>query len=257
MTGSAALHFSDLKLFDKSPAHFFDRVTRPRVTTTTSMRIGTLVDMMLLTDKEPAVFDGVRRGKDWDTFRTKHAGKDMFTQQEHDMAVAICASARMDPMAIEYLGLENDERRTQVPLTWVDNGVPRATRGVDVIIGNRLIDLKVTNCTKPSKLKWHVRDMLWHAQVVDYSIGCKQNNIDVSGGLFLLCIESSPPYCVTSLMLSESAIQSGHKCISSWLEMYRACSESNVWPGYTQCVQNLDMNVDVPDLWSEEGDVDE
>jgi len=238
------VHFSDLKQLAKSPAHYLHAVMFPRVATR-PMRIGTLVDFALIGDASPIIFDGDRRGKAWETFRDSFpAGTEIYTRAEAVDAHQIIASARLDPQAREYLGLDDPTRRTQVPLSWTVNGVPRSTRGVDVLIGNRLVDLKVTNCTEPGRFGWHARKMMWHAQLADYEEACRQNNIDVSGGLYLVGIESTAPHCVTVLRMTPAALEEGRRCVASWIETFKSCAESNQWPGYVQ--SPVDLDVDAP-----------
>lgn len=258
MHPDGTVHFSDLKQFAKSPAHYRHSVEHPRETTR-PMRIGSIVDMMLLTSNMPLVYQGDRRGtKAWEDFvrGARHLlreGEEIYTQPEYDDALPIVQAAIQSDIAREYLGLlpldskEEDldyaaSRRTQVPLKWEVNGIPRSTRGIDVLIGNRLVDLKVTNSTQPKQFRYHALKMLWHAQLADYEEACGQNGIDVSGGLFLVGIESTAPYPITVLRMTEGAIEAGKRCLAAWLEQYKACSDANVWPGYVQCVQDLDVD---------------
>lgn len=242
MSIDGPVHFSDLKQFAKSPAHFFHSATRVRETTR-PMRVGSLVDLALLTDKKPLVYEGDRRGKAWDAFKDAHPGEDLYTSAEADDAASTIMAARLDPMAREYLGLDDPTRRTQVPLKWRVNGIDRETRGVDVIVGNRMADMKITNTTKPGLFAWHARKMLWHCQLADYEEACKQNGIDVSGGLYLCGIEATMPHCTTVLRLTPNAIEEARRCLAAWHESYKICRDSDQWPGYVQCPVDLDCEV--------------
>jgi len=251
MHADGTVHFSDLKKFAQSPAHYRHSVECPRETSR-PMRIGSLVDMALLTELQPLVYEGDRRGKAWADFRLAHLGQEIYTRAELEDAETIITAARRDPLAREYLGLDNPERRTQVPLRWTVDGVPRSTRGVDVLIGNKLVDLKVTNSTQPGRFVWHARRSLWHCQLADYAEACAQNGIDVSGGLFLVGIESSAPYPVTVLRMTPGALEAGRRCLASWMEMYRACADAGQWPGYAQ--SPVDLDVEMFDLSVGDGD---
>lgn len=240
MHADGTVHFSDLKQIAKSPAHYAHSVTQQRETTR-PMRIGSIVDRVLLTDEDVPVYAGDRRGKGWDGFVAANPGRELYTQSEWDDAQPIIRAAQNDPMAQEYLGLlETSKRRTQVPLRWETNGVPRSTRGIDVLYERRLVDLKVTNTTQPGRLVHHARNMLWHAQLADYTDACEQNLLDVVG-LYLVCIEATAPHCVTVLELDRSAIEAGHRCIAGWIETYKVCASSGSWPGYAQ--SPVDMTV--------------
>lgn len=239
------IHFSDLKWMASSPAHFLYHSTHPRQPTQ-AMRLGTLVDMMLLTDRKPVVFGGERRaGREWELFRTAHAHMDIFTRNEYEQATAIAAAVSENDVAVEYLGLGPGirSRKTQLPLKWETNGVRRSTRGLDVILpGGRIVDLKMTYCTEPSRLSHHARQMFWNVQLADYRDACEQNNIDISGGLYLLCVESKPPYPVTCLRMTDEALDEGKRCIELWIATYKSCLDAGQWPGYVQSVTDIQFS---------------
>ncbi len=256
MHADGTVHLSDLKRFALSPAHYRDSVLHPRETTR-QMRIGTLVDMLLLTDRVPVVYAGERRGNAWKAFREKFPGEEIFTESEHDDARAIAATVRRDPLAIEYLGLDDPDRRTQVPLKWETNGVPRSTRGIDVITRGKLVDLKVTNSAHPDRFAWHARRQLWHAQLADYADACEQNGIAFPNGVFLVGVEATPPHCVTVLRMGESALTEGRKCIALWIEQFKACAASGEWPGYVQSPVDLDVEIDPEIVVGDEEDYED
>jgi hypothetical protein len=233
------VHFSELKRMALSPAHYAAAI-KYGVEVTALMRAGSLTDCLLLTGEKPIVFNGRRQGGEWELFRSAHAGHDIYTRSEYEDAMEVVSFVRADPLAREFLGLNDELRRTQVPLKWQTNGVPRSTRGIDVLTRRRLVDLKYTNSTKPSLFAWHAHNMLWHAQLADYQEACEQNGIDISEGIFLVGIESKLPYCVTVLKLTEEALEQGRKCIALWIEKFKSCERDKVWPGYTRVVEELD-----------------
>jgi hypothetical protein len=236
------LHFSDLKAFAKSPAHYRESILTPR-TTTLPMRMGSLVDMLLLTpEREPIVYPGERRGNAWLAFAERHAGRDVYTTAEYERAVEVVHVVRDKRFVREYLGICDPERRAQVPLRWQTQGVPRSTRGVDVLTRGMLVDLKFTASAQPSILGWHMQRMHWHAQLADYADACAQNGISLPGGVFLLAIESSAPYATTAVRMTESALAAGAKCISAWVEQYKSCAAAGVWPDYLACPYELEID---------------
>ena len=235
------VHFSDLKKFAQSPAHYRHSVTHP-IEPTRPMRIGSLVDMMLLTYKQPCVWPGTRSGSEWGLFKSANAGREIYTTSELADAQSIVAAAIVDPIAHKFLGLGNRYRLTQASLSWESNGVPRSTRGVDVLTDGMLVDLKVSHTTNPSRMAHHARRMMWHAQLADYAEACRQNGIPVPHGLYILGIESKAPHCVTALRMTPEAIEEGDRCVAMWIEQYKVCRESNRWPGYAQSA--CDMMID-------------
>jgi hypothetical protein len=242
------VHFSDLKQFARSPAHYKHAITATRETTR-AMRVGTLVDRLLLGGEMPPIWSGDRRGKEWSAFAAKHAFAEICTQAELDDAEQISHAVRANPLAIEYL-----TGRPQVALTWEMMGVRCATRGVDCVGAGWISDLKVTQTTQPDRYQWHARRMLWNAQLAFYREACRQNGIDTSKGLFLVGVEASPPYPSTVLRLTPRAIEEGEKCVHLWLEQLRACEASGEWPGYVQSVVDFDVEQNVELVGLSEGD---
>lgn len=253
------LHFSDLKRLAISAAHFAAGMKAERETTK-AMRLGTLVDMALLTTKRPLVAGKTRKDAAFHAMQARHPFDDVYTQpelEESERIVDAFLTAPFNEHARDVLGMNDPDRRTQVPLKWETTGVPRSTRGVDVITRGRLVDLKVTNSTSPEKFVWHAKSMLWHCQLTDYLEACEQNGIAITDGLYLVGIESSPPYVATALRLTEGAIDDARKKLSMWIGKYRNCAAANEWPGYTQCDVDLDVVTFAEAIFEDEDASDE
>ncbi len=54
--------------------------------------------------------------------------------------------------------------------------------------------------------------------------------------LYIIGVESSAPYPVTVLKLTDDMIELGRKTYRLWLEKLRVCLDSDVWPGYTRTI---------------------
>lgn len=211
------------------------------------MRIGAAVNLMVLkkTPVQPiAVFPGeARRGEGWKLFESKNPGAEILTQPEWDEALPIGEAVLRDPVAQSLL----NGARYEVPLKWSDNGIECETLGIDIVGPGYLADLKVVHNAEPEYLQKHALRMGWHAQLVWYRTGVWEQDVDEVSivhphngsmrreiALHLLCVESSPPHCVTVLTLSPEVIEAGQKCIRAWLERLRVCAESGHYPGYVQ-----------------------
>ncbi len=281
------VHFSDVKLFSRSAAHYRHAVTHPREPSR-PMRIGTIVDRLIfggdvpvcpLDERRgnvwecfcelaqgftPIVYPGAtRQGKAWKDFAETHKGTRLYTQREFDEAFDLVAALpagrtyqpsefvtwselgeaepmaealRGSPLAMRYL-----EGRHQVALEWESQGVRCSTRGIDCVGFGFISDLKVTQTTEPFHWCHQARRMLWHAQLAWYAEGCRAHGIDTHHGLFLVGVESSAPYPVTVLRLTERAAEEGARCCHSWLEQLRACEASGDWPAYAQSVVDFDI----------------
>jgi hypothetical protein len=230
------LHFSDLKQFARTPAHFRHAIEHPREATR-AMRKGTLTDLTLLGGEPPPIWSGTRQGKAWKEFAARNAGEEICTQAELDEAEQIAAAVKSNALAMKYL-----TGRAQVRLEWEMLGIRCATRGVDVVGDRWISDLKVTRTAEPERFSWHARSMLWHAQLAFYDEACRQNGIDTSEGCYLVGAEAEAPHPVTVMRVTPRALEAGAKCIHLWLEQLRACEATNEWPGYVQSVVELDVD---------------
>lgn len=234
------IHFSDLKKMALSPAHFRCSVAES-FEATRNMRIGTIVHHMVLggNKRHPVMlFDGEsRRGKEWERFAEMHAGFEIVTAPEWREADPIAEAVKADPCARQLL----EGARFEVPLTWTDAGIPCETHGLDIVAAHHVADLKVTSCTEPRTWMRHATKLLYHAQMAWYERACQANSIDVTDGMFLIGVESSPPYAVTCLRLGPDVLLQGHKSCAIWMERLRTCLENDHWPTYTQTVLDFEL----------------
>lgn len=234
-----AAHFSNLKKFAQSPAHYKVSCETP-YESTRAMRIGTAIHELVLgarVGKPLAVFNGdARRGTKWEDFEEENRGREILTRPEWAEAEIVAKAVLSDPLAAPFL-----RGRKEVALIWNEDEIACATGGVDVIGDGWIADLKSTDSTKPDKWQRRAFELLYHAQMAFYEKGCKANNIDTSKGLFLIGVESKAPFCVTVLRLTPEIIAHGHKCCSVWLEKLQACEDADEWPGYVQNVVDFEL----------------
>lgn len=235
------LHFSDVKWMALSGRQYLYAVNNP-IEPTSQMLLGTAVHLQLLGPRHGAkplrVFEGkIRRGKEWDMFKARNPDAEKVTAPEWKRAEQIAAAVRVDPVAQARL----EGARYEVPLSWEESGFRCSTSGIDIISGAALADLKTTLTTHPETWQRHAFKMLYHCQMAWYRRGARANGIDCSRGLYLLGVETKPPYEVVELDLTEGMIDLADRTLSLWLEKLRgyvlACPEPRVvtdWPGYTQ-----------------------
>jgi hypothetical protein len=229
------IHFSDLKCMAVTPAHYKHACATPR-TPTRPMLVGTVVDRALTGGKPLPLWEGQRKGNDWKVFEAAHAGKDIVTRAEYDDAIPMVNAVRENPLAMRFL-----TGRPQVGMTWEVMGMKCSTRGIDVVGDGWISDLKASMTAKPGLLEWHAQRQLWHAQLAWYEEGARQCGIKVDKGLYLVVIESKPPHPSTVFKLSAGALEAGRRCVRKWLEDLRACEQADYWPGYTDAIQDFDI----------------
>lgn len=241
------VHFSDLKKFALSPAHY-KHACESTYEATRDMRIGTCAHQMVLgprQGKSIVMFDGDRRqGSKWIDFAEENRGREIVTGPEWKDALTVAAVISQHPVIAPFL-----IGRKEVPLQWVDAGIECATDGVDVVGDGWIADLKLTNSAEPRKFERTAASMFYHCQMAFYETGAKANGIDTSKGMFLLACESRPPYACTVFELNEATIAQGRKSNVLWLERLRQCEENDFWPEFAQAPVPLELPA-----WMGDGD---
>ncbi len=234
------VHFSALKEINKSPAHYqyvsaHGRDDKP------FLRSGRLLHSLVFEETNAfAVYDGIRRGKEWEAFKADHADVETIVNvAEHAEANAMAAAIRARPDAVRLL--EGDRERY---LEWTWLGRPCAGT-IDVIGADWVTELKTCRTAKPD---WFQRDALrfdYHTQLAWYRNGVAQSLRVVPHRAHIVAVESSPPYPVVVWQLTDRALELGERRARLWLEQLMACEGSDSWPGY--CESMIDFDVPDPD----------
>lgn len=235
--------FSNLKKLALSGRQFLAS-TNIETDPTSQMLLGTLVHFLTFgvqrAGAKPLVrFEGkARRGKVWEEFEAAHPDAEILTAPEWAKGERIVEALRKDPVAMFRL----EGARCEVPLTWEEDGLKFSTSGVDLLtLAHAVGDLKTTSSVHPDTWTRHAFRMLYPHQVSFYLRGARANGIDVSGGAFLLGIETSEPFEVVDLELTDGMLDFADRAVNLWLEKLRAylsaCPEPRAfsdWPGYAQ-----------------------
>ena len=232
-------HFSSLKHLKDSPAHYLWNITHPRTELTRPMLVGSITDAICFRHRKIAVYDGIRRGKEWEAFREQHADEVVCNRAEHDDASGAALAVLHDPVSGPIL--EQPENQYQRVLQWEDWGLPCAAGiagaggrgGFDILNGKSgfIYDLKVTNDSSPRAIEKQIFSMSWHAQAAFYVDGAKalgMGPLDFA----LICVESTPPHPVTVVELDSALLDFGRRSLSMWTERLKQCEDADHWPGY-------------------------
>jgi hypothetical protein len=211
---------------------------------TRHMVIGLVTDALVFGTADVVAIDARRGTKEWikEEALARRPGRApviVCNASEYEEGAAQAAAVREDSAAQEILrGCEY-----QTVLQWESNGLPCATGivgrrgGVDALNREKryLADLKSTRSAEPDEASRQAYRMHWHAQIAWNIDGCRASGIPIDRG-YLICVESSGPYCTTVLEVTEEDLEIGRKEIRLWMEKLRSCEAVGVWPGYVQSV---------------------
>lgn len=247
LTKDDPVHFSNLKRIATSPAHYLASIGPQD--DTDAYALGRLTHALILGGKY-AVYEGVRRGKEWDRFKAEQLGagltdEQLYTSSQFAQARAMSDAVLSDPIAPMYLRGEHE-----VPMEWTaPTGRRCATRGIDVLNRERkfITELKTATCTAPWKFGWEAKRYGYHAQGAFYQNACRLAGIEIND-VYIISVEKKKPYAVTVFHLTPRLLIEGDKLCRSWLECLRTCEEGNCFPPYAQYVVELDVDEDQGDV---------
>jgi hypothetical protein len=233
------LHFSQLKLMGRSPAHFKAYVQPDTV----SLRTGRAVHSLLFGGERVVCFPERRYGKSWDAFEAEHADCTILNEAEHERTLGMVASVMDHNLAQRLIGLPG--MQYEQSLTWQIGAHVCAGR-IDAFNTDTLVELKTTKMGKPSWFDGEVRRRTYDAQISWYrnGISCGRPGPSPSE-CYIIAVESTSPYPTTVFKLTEERLLLGEKTWVLWLEQLLVCEASDCWPGYVDEHRHVDL--DVPD----------
>lgn len=240
------LRFSRLKLMAKSAAHYAHGSSSEGG----ALRKGSALHAYLLGQSDRVVvYEGGARNprfKAWQEFEAAHEGKHILIPSEIGPVEGMRKSLESHPRAMELLSGIQEER-----IEWDIAG--RACAGTPDVVhllpdgSKRLVELKTSRTADPNLLKWHAKNLAYHAQVAWYAHGLEQTMAYARGPVtevYVVAVESVAPYPVTVLRVCESMLERGRRQWRLWFERLRVCESTGHFPAY------VEGDID----WEDEGD---
>jgi hypothetical protein len=159
---------------------------------------------------------------------------------------AMAAALRAHPVASALF--DPDYGRAEQALVWRDgpSGIWRRAM-LDWLPdpgSGRLIvpDYKTTVCAAPSELSKAVHKYGYHQQHAWYVDGAQALDLGDQDAAFVFVFqEKTAPYLVTVIELDALALRIGRDLNRQAIEIYARCSESGVWPGYSDDVESVPL----------------
>jgi len=99
-----------------------------------------------------------------------------------------------------------------------------------------LVDLKTTKSAEMRRFWYSVRDFRYDVQAAFYLDLARRCGLD-SNMFYWIAVEPRPPYLVAVYWASDDMIAAGRVKYEEDLRSYKACLESNKWPGYRESGQ--------------------
>ena len=158
-----------------------------------------------------------------------------------DMATAIKAN----PIAAKLLEAGQAERS----LFWADKetGIRRRARldwSRDPINGRRVIipDYKTAQSAEPRKFAKAAHEHGYHCQADWYLTAVQELDLAGPDAAFVFIVqEKTAPYLVTVCELDADAMTLGRALNRAALDIYRRCTDTDTWPGYTTGIAHISL----------------
>ena len=241
-----AISKSGLDLIAKSPAHFRYWMDHTREETP-AMQKGTLIHTMALepekVGEEYAVMPPTikqRRGKEYEAFLSGVGSRTVLTASQMEDARQIVSAIEANPIARKIIADATDIERSVFSEDF-ETGVLCKCRP-DLIVGNRIYDLKTTRNANAKSFAYSCRSYRYHVQAAFYMDVCRWAGLDIESFGFIAVDTDTMPYqCTVFHRLIDEAVTHGRADYRDDLKVYAQCLESGEWPGYPESYDELSM----------------
>lgn len=247
MGGSLSVSSSKWLLPPFPPAKFRYAQDHPHVPTK-AMDLGTTVHALVLgKGADIAVLD-------YDDWRTKDA-KQARDAAAADGMIPMLAKDWQEASAIARAVLDHPTAGAllsgtdaEVSMFWHDEETDIWLRGrMDAMtLGYQMptiVDFKTTKDASKDGFGKSVADYGYARQDPHYRdglaacLGCKPDDID----FVFAVVETEPPYLVATYRIDAAAVDVGREQNRIAREIYAACTESGIWPGYSEEIEDLSL----------------
>jgi len=178
----------------------------------------------------------------WKKFLEDHEGKEVLTQDEFDLCKLMRKAVLRHPMAKQLIEAQG---ANEVTACWTDPDSKFECKGrIDrmcLLYGYTVIlDVKTCRSSDTEKFMKSMADYLYHLQSAFYLDGL---NILSPGDrrYWIMAIEKSPPYEVQVFEVDTATLEQGRLEYRTYLERYRHCLDTGIWPGYSTGVVSIGL----------------
>jgi hypothetical protein len=193
-----------------------------------AMQFGTLVhDQILGKGADYVVYQGIRRGKDWEAFKTLHEGRTILVLSEVDALKGRLGIAESVLAAHGNLLKSMEYERA---IYWTEPGIGQCKAKPDAFGCGQLIDLKTCQSIEERKITANSWAMGYHLQLAWYLRGLRSQGIEINRS-GLLCVESRPPYDSRVYWADPLLIEWADKECVRIAREYMACLSVGLFPG--------------------------
>lgn len=244
-----AISITRLKELKRSPLHYRHALKSPR--DTGPMRLGTAAHCAVLEPERFARDFAVwsrrtstggmapRSGQYWDAFRAENGGKNIVTEDEFSLAMAMRDAVRGHPAAMRYLESGDPE----VSMQWLlgDRRCKGRADWLTIVDGEPVIvGLKTSrDCrhfafgSQAAKLGYHLQ-WCWYRDGYEVLAGRAAKVVEI-------VVESAAPHAVAVYVIPDDILQQGRDEYLRLLEVLDECEATNTWAGPVPTEEHLTL----------------
>ena len=243
-----ALNKSGLVQLSKSPAHFYQWYHAPDEEPTNAMVIGTAVHTAVLEPDKydqsiiiaPQVDKRTKAGKaKWASFQKKAKGKIILNKDDANAIEGIKESVYNNMTAYDLL-LEGNPEQSIFFKDPVHNFLCKVRP--DWYTNNKeVVDIKTCIDAGYDAFSRAIANYKYHWQAHLYLSGMTEVTGIEHNKFIFIAIEKEPPYAVAVYEATKDMLSTAQKQITPILNVYAECLKLNVWPGYTDTLQPIQL----------------
>lgn len=243
------VNWSTLKNLGKSPAHYLHGLLGGGEDTDVRQRGRVLHIAIFEPERMPrdvVVYPEARRGKAWDAFAAKHAGKEIITSRMFDTVTALASAVRNSAMAARYVsgGLPEHtiQWRYRSPHVEHIEGHEFDCKGrLDFVAEcGAIVDLKGSRDGSPGGFAREVLRYEYHAQAAFYADGYEAMT-GVRLPFVFVVVEAAAPHVVQVYRVPDEVMELGRERYQQLLAHLAVCRREARWPGYAETEVDLEL----------------
>jgi len=175
-----------------------------------------------------------RAAKEW-VAAARERGETPITSADHAQAQAMADAVLAHPVARMLLTRDG---QAEVSALWTDDATGVACRGrfdrmVQAPSRTILVDLKTTVDAHPSRFGRTAATFGYDLQAAWYLDGLAAATDDTDAAFVHVLVEKELPFLASVVQLDDDALWTGRQGARLAREVYRDCTESGIWPGYS------------------------
>ncbi|HUX15063.1 MAG TPA: PD-(D/E)XK nuclease-like domain-containing protein [Phycisphaerae bacterium] len=175
----------------------------------------------------------------WAEFLCENAGKEILEPGEYEKCLLMRENVRQHPQVAPYL----EAAKFEVSMRWRDVGTSLLLKGrMDAWIPQTGLFMDLKTCRFPTQRAAENASYRfgYHFQAALYQDGLRTIADKVDTPRFIF-VESEPPFDLITYIFAPEFLELARSQYEHALGAVKACAAANVWPGYSEELQQLEL----------------